>query len=324
MAAAADYLAAMWSSRWTRLLGAAIVLSLAAPSRAATQQPAPDSMPHGGWTTDDWRIFSEKVHWAAAERLDTLPVNLTIAALARTFVGTPYQPGTLEQPGPEHLVIDLRELDCVTFVENVLALTAFVRRDGVPALADTADAMRRFEGYLRQLRYRGGTVDGYASRLHYFTEWLRQGEADGRLRLVTGELGGVEVSDPIDFMTTHAAAYPALRDTAELRRVRDVEIRLNGGPPRVVLPKDRIAGVADGIQEGDVIAAASTVAGLDVVHTGFAVRERGVLHLLHAPLKGSSVEISALPLAERIQGISSQSGIMVARPQPEWFQTAVR
>jgi len=54
------------------------------------------------------------------------------------------------------------------------------------------------------------------------------------------------------------------------------------------------------------------------------VREHGALHLLHAPLKGSTVEISALPLAERILGISTQSGIMVARPQPEWFQTASR
>jgi hypothetical protein len=66
------------------------------------------------------------------------------------------------------------------------------------------------------------------------------------------------------------------------------------------------------------------VPGLDVVHTGFAVWEHGRLHLLHAPLKGSSVEISALPLADRIQGIPTQSGVMVARPQPAWFAAPTR
>ena len=45
-----------------------------------------------------------------------------IAELALTFVGTRYVPGTLEAEGPERLVINFRELDCVTFVENVLAI----------------------------------------------------------------------------------------------------------------------------------------------------------------------------------------------------------
>jgi hypothetical protein len=52
------------------------------------------------------------------------------------------------------------------------------------------------------------------------------------------------------------------------------------------------------------------------------VWEHGRLHLLHAPLQGSVVEISPRPLAERIQAIASQGGIMVARPDSAWFQSA--
>ena len=74
--------------------------------------------------------------------------------------------------------------------------------------------------------------------------------------------------------------------------------------------------MADSIHDGDLIAATSTVAGLDVAHTGFALWQGGRLHLLHAPLVGKSVEISELPLAERIQRIKTQDGIMVARPAP--------
>jgi hypothetical protein len=72
--------------------------------------------------------------------------------------------------------------------------------------------------------------------------------------------------------------------------------------------------VAAGIRDGDVIAATSTVAGLDVAHTGLALWVDGSLHLLHAPLVGDSVEISTVPLAERILSINGQDGILVARP----------
>ena len=134
------------------------------------------------------------------------------------------------------------------------------------------------------------------------------GFAIGRLRVREYSLGSVTGSPP----------------SSALAEVRTAEARLNAGPARLVLPKERIAAVADSIHDGDVIAAASTVAGLDVVHTGFAVWDAGRLHLLHAPLKGSSVELSALPLAERILAIGTQRGIMVARPLPEGFGTASR
>ena len=51
-----------------------------------------------------------------------------------------------------------------------------------------------------------------------------------------------------------------------------------------------------------------------MAHTGIAIWDDGVLRLMHAPLVGDSVQISEVPLAERIRGISRQDGIMVARP----------
>jgi hypothetical protein len=103
-------------------------------------------------------------------------------------------------------------------------------------------------------------------------------------------------------------ADPAVRDA-----IRAVEARLSGGGPRWFVPEERIAAVAPDIQDGDLIAATSTRAGLDVAHTGFALWKNGRLHLLHAPLVGKAVEISELPLADRLRGIPTQDGIMVAR-----------
>ena len=79
------------------------------------------------WTAEDWRILVSKVQWGIAQRLDTLTPGEAVARLGETFVGTTYTPGTLEVPGPERLVVNLRELDCVTFIENVLALVRLIR-----------------------------------------------------------------------------------------------------------------------------------------------------------------------------------------------------
>ena len=270
-------------------------------------------VPKGGWPDADWRVLDTKVRWAVAQRLDTLPIGTAIARLGETFVGTTYTPGTLEVPGPEHVVVNLREFDCVTFIENMLAMTRFIRHDGTALLADRSAAETRYASYLESLRYRGGILDGYASRLHYFSEWLSDNAARGRLRLLARELGGVEDPEPVSFMSAHPSAYRQMEDPGVPEAIRAIEQRLSAGPARWFIPEEKIAAAASGIQDGDLIAATSTLPGLDVAHTGIALWRGGRLHLLHAPLVGKSVEISALPLAERIREIKTQDGIMVAR-----------
>lgn len=266
------------------------------------------------WVPEDWAIFEEKVRFSAERGLAEMELGEAIVRLAETFVGTTYEPGTLEVPGPERLVINFRALDCVTLVETVLALTRFVREEGVEALSDPPAARARYESHLMALRYRGGRLDGYPSRLHYFSEWLADNEARGIVRIATGELDPAIDPEPVNFMSRHPEAYRQLAEPGVLRAIAATEARLDEGPGRHYVPQDRIARIADRIRDGDVVAATSTVEGLDVAHTGFAVWRDGALHLLHAPLVGKSVEVSERPLAERILSIDSQDGIMVARP----------
>ncbi len=253
----------------------------------------------------DRALFEERMRWAFAERLDTLPLGEVVARLGRTFVGTTYTPGVLEAEGPERLVINLRELDCVTYVENVLAMARLIK-------ARTID-FAAYQAQLVRIRYRGGVLDGYPSRLHYFSDWIHDNGAKGVVRDLTRELGGIRSSDRVDFMSAHPSSYRQLADPANLEAIKRTEQAINRRP-RYYIPQDRIAGVEDQIQDGDLIAMTSTTKGLDVVHTGIAVRVNGRVHLMHAPLVGKSVEISELPLAERVQGMKGQDGIMVARP----------
>jgi hypothetical protein len=265
------------------------------------------------WTDEDWAVFESKVREAAARGLDTVPLGTAVAEVGRSFVGTAYVPRTLEVEGPEALVINFRELDCVTFVENAFALALFVQEGGAPLLAERPAAEAAYGEVLARLRYRDGRVEGYPSRLHYFSDWIADNARRGSIADIGPELGGVLDREPIDFMSTHPDAYRHLADATNLERVRDAEARLSAAGLSYV-PEERIAAIAERVRDGDIIAATSTVAGLDVAHTGLALWVDGTLRLLHAPLVGDSVEISEAPLADRIRGLSGQDGIMVARP----------
>ena len=284
------------------------------PPEAETDAPDPDARE----TERDWLIARGMVEWATGQGLGGLPTAEVAAIIGATFVGAPYEPGTLEVPGPEGLVINLRTFDCVTFVEHALVLARLVTgQAGEPeALLADEDAFRdTYRAELTHMRYRDGQVDGYPSRLHYFTEWLDHGIAAGELEEVTGELDGVVDDRPIHFMSSNPDAYRQLDEAPELvDEIRRIEERLTQGT-RLYVPQERIAEVEGGIRNGDIIASVSTVEGLDIAHTGLALWHDDRLHLLHAPLVGDSVEVSQRPLAERIQNINAQKGIRVVRPR---------
>ncbi len=264
-------------------------------------------------TPVDWAVLEERLRWAYDEGLDTLPIGDVVVAVGRSFVGTPYQPHTLEIPGDERLVMNFEALDCVTYVENVLAMSRFLRTAPLEILNEPDVYRSLYESMLARIRYRDGEIDGYPSRLHYFSEWIADGERKALVTDMGSELGGVPDAERIDFMSTHPDAYAQLAEAESLARVAETETRLNQ-MPRIYIPEDEIAAAASGIRDGDVIAATSTVEGLDIAHTGIALWIDGRLHLMHAPLVGEEVQISERTLDRRIQEIGSQDGIMVARP----------
>jgi hypothetical protein len=267
---------------------------------AAAEYPTPD----GAWAVHQSE-FEPIMQRARAEGWNGLPLGPRATAFGRSFLGAPYVAHTLEMPGDERLVVNLKELDCVTLVENALALAYTSAGTG---------SFGEFLQRLERLRYRDGALRGYTSRLHYFSDWLADAEAKGLVRNVTRDLGGEPLRKRIHFMTSNRNAYRQLRDDPVLvDSMRRVEERLNG-MELYWIPQERIAEAAPGIEEGDIIAITTRVEGLDVSHTGFATWVDGRLHLLHAPDVGQPVEVSSRPLAERIQAMRQQTGIMVARP----------
>ena len=278
---------------------ACILAACAGSSDSQGTRPAPPDQ-------RDEQIFAEILQRARTERVDTLPIGDVISTVGSWFVGTPYTPATLEAPGAEHLVVNLREFDCVTYVESMLALARVIR--------SRQSDFQAFKNELRRIRYRNGKLSEYPSRLHYFSDWIADNHAKGVVDDYTQKLGGVVDQEPIDFMSQHRAAYRQLADGRFFDAIRAREAELSRRA-RYMIPEHRIEDVASRIRNGDVIAATSSVKGLDVAHTGLALWRNGKLHMMHAPLIGDSVEISENPLSERVIYIPRQDGIMVARPK---------
>lgn len=258
--------------------------------------------------------------WGAALRSvgmnrRTTPLGPRAIRVGELAIGTPYEPFTLEAyikaggdpKDLEPLTLSLTRFDCVTLVESCLAI-ARATDDGIrPTWA-------KFSREVERMRYRGGKRHGYATRLHYFSEWIADGEKRGLVKDIGQRLGGINDTRPLRFMTEHRSSYPALADDSVFASIGEMERRLDRNP-RWMVPTDKIADVQDQLNTGDVIAFATAIPGLDVTHAAFAYRGNdGVLRVLHAPLSGGAVEITRTTLPEYVAKIRRATGILVARP----------
>ncbi|HEU0299302.1 MAG TPA: N-acetylmuramoyl-L-alanine amidase-like domain-containing protein [Longimicrobium sp.] len=242
-----------------------------------------------------------------------VPLGRAVARVGELTLGAPYAAYTLEQylvdggsPEEEPLTLHLSKFDCVSLVESALAVArAAAARDG---------GWDRFAVEMERMRYRGGVRDGYASRLHYFSEWIRDGERRGLLADLGPSLGAERDERPLRFMSEHRDAYPALRDDATFAAIVERERALDCCP-RNLVPKARVAEITPRLETGDILAFGTAIAGLDVTHTGLAYRDRaGVMRVLHAPLSGGVVQVSPGTVAEYVDALRGCTGILAARP----------
>ena len=230
--------------------------------------------------------------------------------LARQFLGVPYVAHTLEINDDERLVVNTRQLDCTTFVETVTALKLCAQADK-HSFAD-------YLNVLRQLRYRKGKMAGYTSRLHYFTDWIRD---KAEMQLVTD----VQQPNPpfsavqtvqVDYMSTHPNAYKALKANAALvPEIRAQEQSLTGMKVRYI-PKRSVRNNAllrKVVKDGDILAITCNKKGLEIAHLGFAVWRKDGLHLLNASMIHKKVVEEPMTLYQYLQRHKTHTGIRVVR-----------
>lgn len=232
--------------------------------------------------------------------------NARVEAFGRCFLETPYAAGTLEHDSEEALTVNLDELDCTTFVENVMALaiTGGERRS----------SWRDFLYNLRNIRYRGGEVNGYASRLHYISDWVVDNVHRGNFNEVTNRFSDAQYEvKTLDFMSANRQLYPALSDSAAYAEIKSAEIGYRNHRYPIIKTKSIGKAAKTFLKPGDIVALTTSKKGLDVSHMGIIVFEGGEPHLMHASSKSGKVIVDKLPLGEYMQKNRSLTGIRIFR-----------
>lgn len=256
------------------------------------------------YTKEDKAIFDKYASYI--EPFRDQPMDVVMEKTAEFFLETPYVAHTLEMTARETFVINLREMDCVTFVENVLALSLTAKSDEL--------SFDKFMDELRKMRYRNGNIDDYASRLHYTSDWIYENEKRGVVKNISACLGGVKETKRINFMSTHRDAYRQLKnDDAMWRKIKAVEDGINKRGGFYYLPKQEIEKAAPLIPHMSMIAFTTSIEGLDTSHVAFAYRLGDKLTFIHASSIEGKVVIDEKTLADYCDSQESCTGIMVVK-----------
>ena len=258
------------------------------------------------FSDSDVEICSNKFEFAASQKLVEKPISEVIIEIGKTFLGLEYEAFTLEKGEKEELVIHLSGLDCYTFFESSLVLARCVKK--------SMTTFEDFQTELKNIRYRDGIIKDYTSRLHYAADWLYENDKRGNVKDITKEIGGIIYSKKIDFMSTHRESYARLKTNDEfVNKIADLEEELTKRE-KYYIPENFIDCAEEKINNGDIILITADASGLDISHTGLAIKmPTGRIHFMHAPLRGKTIQITEQPLGDYIRGLKRHTGIMVAR-----------
>ncbi len=242
-----------------------------------------------------------------------LPKNENlIIFFARQLKGIPYVAHTLEVNDTEKLVVNLRELDCTTYVENVLSLYM--------CMWQREYSFKAFCNNLLEIRYRDGNLIDYTSRLHYFTDWILNNTSMGLCKEIQSPNPPFSSEQTINvyYMSTYPEKYSLLKAHKEfIAQIKDTEIAINNKKFRYIpksLTKDTTL-LKTVIQDGDIIATTTSLNGLDIQHLGFAIWKEDGLHMLNASSLHHKVVEEEMTLYQYLQKQKTMLGIRIIRPR---------
>jgi len=251
---------------------------------------------------DDSVIFTKYISYIKG--YSGLPKDSIIIRTAKFFLGTPYVAHTLEIE-PEGLVINLRELDCTTFVENVRVLTATVMSGDF--------SFQNYCNLLKHFRYRSDTINDYTDRLHYTSDWIDENQSKGLINNVTRKCGGKRLRLNLYIMSMNTDSYSQLAEKPELiEKVVATEKAINARK-HYYIPTKRIKRKSAKMHDGDVVGFVTTIPGIDISHVGIIYKEGKKVTFIHASSANKKVIINESSLKDYVAGTGKNTGIVLAR-----------
>ena len=202
-----------------------------------------------------------------------------LTAVANDSLGTPYADGSLgEGPDGEYdtdPLIDLSRADCVTFMEQSIAIAAGVDYDSAFDL-------------LQQIRYADGVID-FEHRNHFFiTDWIGNNSFC------------VEVTGDLDVPTKTIKRTISRKDFFERVDAPGLGIDTpNRTEELVIVPPQHVQAAEDTLPSPSVVVFVGKVEWLFALHTGLFIRDdEGNGRLYHASSKAG--EVVAVDLSDYV------------------------
>ena len=247
-----------------------------------------------------------KGYFDSLQSIEEKTPNELMVLAALSFLNTPYVANTLEVNNEEQLVVNLSELDCMTFVENCIALSRTVQYP--------SPDYEYFVRELKKIRYRDGLINGYTSRLHYTSDWINNNTKKDVIEDITYALGGKKFKPNVNYMSTHPNSYPALRkNKQDVEAMVEIENQINQRNNYFFIPRNEINEKASLIKSGDIICFTTKLPGLDISHLGIAYWNKNQLSFIHASSKAKKVIINPESISEYCQLNKNNTGIIILR-----------
>lgn len=236
----------------------------------------------GKWTQD-------KLEHILSESSKIKGAGSRIGFISKQLLGTDYRESTLigDINTPEVFVMNLKEMDCLTFIEYIEAMRL-------------SNSFSEFKRNLKRVRYRSGVVS-FTKRNHFFTDWKEFN------------------SDFVYDVTEQIGARHAIEVNKILNRREDKTYLLPGIPLKKrkikYIPFDAIDdSVISKLRTGDYVGIYSTTQGLDVSHAGIIIKKGSTTYLRHA----SSARKHRKVIDEDFKKyISNKPGIIILRPKDQ-------
>ena len=221
-------------------------------------------------------LMKMKQMWLSAQNVAGLAARLEY--FSRMMIGTPYRLGPMGESYLDSIenkpIVYMDSVDCVTFVEHVLAMALSPNENEIFPL-------------LQRIRYRDGIID-YMHRKHFLlADWVGEGKFARPMKF------------PVDTTVVRTMPKQAFFKAKKLRyAVPDSPMEMR------FLPYRRAVELASKPYHGPFlvtgVAFVANTNDLDATHTGLVVFRQGELPLLrHAAFKKQVME---LPLKEYLEG----------------------
>lgn len=209
------------------------------------------------------------------------------AFLSGQFLDTDYAESTLigDKDTSEVFVINLKEVDCLTFIEYIEAMRL-------------SDSFSKFAENVKRIRYKSGIVS-FENRNHFFTDWKKYN------------------SDFVVDITEGMSAQRTIKIQKFLNEKEDGTYFLPGIHPVereiAYIPAGAIDDlILDTLRTGDYIGIYSHAKGLDVSHAGIIIKDGENIYLRHA---SSQKEYRKVIDQDFKNYIVNKPGVVVFRPK---------